>query len=83
MGGGGVSDVEAVRDIHITSYFSPVSNETITLRNFGFIRVLLQEAWPVNLTARNLIYNTVHQKASTNPESQSGTTANEKGKGRK
>ncbi len=28
---GGVTDVEAVRDIHITSFFFPVSNETITL----------------------------------------------------
>lgn len=58
-----MSDVEAVSDIHITSYFSPVSNEAITLRNLGFIRVLLQEAWPVNPTARYSFGNTIHQKA--------------------
>lgn len=78
-----MGDVEAVRDIHITSHFSPVSNESITLRNLGFIHVLVQEARPVNLAARNSICDTIHQKASTNLEPQSGTTANEKGKGRK
>lgn len=76
-----MSDVEAVRDIHITSYFSPVSNETLTLRNLGFIQVLLQEGQPVNLTTRNSFCDTIHQKASTNVEPQSETTANEKGKG--
>lgn len=76
-----MSDVQDVRDIHISYYFSLEYTDNITLRILGFIPVPFMEARPVNLTARNSICDTVHQKASTNLESQSGTTANKKGKG--
>lgn len=65
------------------SCFSPLSNEAITLRHVGFIQVLVQEAWSVNPTARNSFCNTIHQEASISLESQSGTTPNKEGKGRK
>ena len=58
---------EAVRDIHITAYFPPVTGERMTVRSLGFIHVLLQEARPVNLSARNSICKTIHQRALHKP----------------
>ncbi len=78
-----VTDVEAVRDIHITSYISAVSGETIISWFLGFIYVLLQEARPVNPTAHNSLSDSIHQKASTSIKFQSATAANEKGKDEK
>lgn len=79
----GVNDVEVARCIHITFHFSPVFYETIILRNAGFIHALLQEAQPVNPTARNSVCNTIHHKTSADLKIQSETTAKETRKSKK
>lgn len=79
----GMNDVEVVRCIHIRFHFSPVFYETIILRNAGFIHGLLQEAQPVNLTARNSARNTIHHKTAADLKLQSGTAAKETRKSKK
>lgn len=56
-------DGEAVTVGNITLIFSPLSRGAITRRNAGFIRVLLQRAWPVNLIAHDSCCNTINQMA--------------------
>lgn len=60
-----MSDGEAVTVRHITFIFSPLSRGAITRRNAGFIHVLLQRAWPVNLTAHDSCCNTINQMAES------------------
>ena len=65
--GGVVSDVQAVRDIHISYSFSLEYTDNITLRILGFIPVPFMEAQHVNLNTHNSICDTVHQKALHKP----------------
>lgn len=67
---------------HYTLFLSSIQWDHWRLRNLGFIHVLLKEAQPVNLTTRNSICNTIHQKASTSPGPQTGARANEKWRGK-